>query len=218
MGGEDRKDAMYIPQFNHVTDPAILHALMQHFSFATLVTQHEGRPFATHLPFLVEPEHGEQGRLLAHLAKANPQWTDFAPGREALVIFQGPHTYISPSWYETQPSVPTWNYAVVHAYGVPRVLEDDVQIAETLRRLVATHEEGFEEPWALEHVPTDYLQTMKRGIVTFEMPILRLEGKLKLSQNRSLADRERVIAALASRSEDGAQGVQALMQETLRPS
>jgi transcriptional regulator len=135
-----------------------------------------------------------------------------------VVIFQGPHTYISPSWHETQPSVPTWNYAVVHAYGVPRVLEDDVQIAETLRRLVATHEEGFEEPWALEHVPTDYLQTMKRGIVTFEMPILRLEGKLKLSQNRSLADRERVIAALASRSEDGAQGVQALMQETLRPS
>jgi predicted FMN-binding regulatory protein PaiB len=121
MGGEDRKDAMYIPQFNHVTDPAILHALMQHFSFATLVTQHEGRPFATHLPFLVEPEHGEQGRLLAHLAKANPQWTDFGPGREALVIFQGPHTYISPSWYETQPSVPTWNYAVVHAYGARRI-------------------------------------------------------------------------------------------------
>jgi transcriptional regulator len=114
--------------------------------------------------------------------------------------------------------VPTWNYAVVHAYGVPRVLEDDVQIAETLRRLVATHEEGFEEPWALVHVPADYLQTMKRGIVTFEMPILRLEGKLKLSQNRSLADRERVIAALASRSEDGAQGVQSLMQEISHPS
>lgn len=208
---------MYIPSFNQVTDPAILHDLMQRFSFATLVTQHDGRPFATHLPFLVDPAWGEQGRLLAHLAKANPQWTDFAPGVEALVIFQGPHAYISPSWYETQPSVPTWNYAVVHAYGTPRVIEDEEQIEEVLRRLVATHEDGFEEPWTVEQVPADYLQKMKRGIVTFEMPILRLEGKLKLSQNRSVADRTRVVETLGQHAEDGAQGVQALMQTSLHP-
>ena len=144
---------MYIPHFNHVTDPAILHDLMQRFSFATLVTQHEGRPFATHLPFLVQPEHGDHGRLLAHLARANPQWTDFASGVEALVIFQGPHTYISPSWYDVHPSVPTWNYAVVHAYGAPRVIEEDAAIEEALRRLVATHEEGFEAPWTLDTSP-----------------------------------------------------------------
>jgi transcriptional regulator len=204
---------MYLPAFNRVTDPTILHDLMQRFSFATLVTQHEGRPFATHLPFLVEPESGAHGRLVAQLAHANPQWTDFAPDVEALVIFQGPHTYISPSWYEAHPSVPTWNYAVVHAYGVPRVLEDEAAITEALRRLVATHEGGFAEPWGLEQVPAEYLQTMQRGIVTFELPIGRLEGKLKLSQNRSPADRARVIAALEQRAEDGAHGVQELMQE-----
>lgn len=203
---------MYIPPFNRVTDPRILHDLMRRFSFATLVTVHDGRPFATHLPVLVEPEWGEHGRLLAHLARANPQWMDFAPGVEALAIFQGPHAYISPSWYETHPSVPTWNYAVVHAYGVPQVIEDDGQIMEALRRLVATHEDGFDEPWTLERVPADYIGKMKRGIVTFEIPILRLEGKVKLSQNRSAGDRARVIEALGDRPEDGAQGVQALMR------
>jgi transcriptional regulator len=208
---------MYIPSFNQVTDLAILHDLMQRFSFATLVTQHEGRPFATHLPFLVDPTWGEQGRLLAHLARANPQWTDFAPDVEALVIFQGPHTYISPSWYATHPSVPTWNYAVVHAYGVPRVLTDDRQIDEALRRLVALHEDALAAPWTMEQVPPEYLKKMKRGIVAVEVPLRRVEGKLKLSQNRSQADRVRVMAALAGRPEDGAQGVHELMQAMLPP-
>src|SRR5206468_2683175 len=135
------------------------------------------------------------GTLLSHMARANDQWQDFARGAEALVIFQGHHTYISPSWYEIHPSVPTWNYMVVHAYGTPRLITDDDRIRAALRELVATHESAFDEPWPMD-LPDDYLRKMLRGIVAFEIPITRLEGKFKLSQNRSERDRQLVIAAL----------------------
>jgi transcriptional regulator len=202
---------MYIPTFTAVTDPALLHDLMRRFSFATLVTTHEGRPTATHLPFLVNPEDGALGTLVAHMARANPQWRGFADGNEALVIFQGPHTYISPSWYEETVSVPTWNYAVAHAYGVPRLITDAGRVREALRSLVDTHEEGFEKPWAMD-LPEDYLQRQLRAIVAFEVPITRLEGKFKLSQNRSTEDQRRVRDQLAMRPDANAQAVQAMMQ------
>jgi transcriptional regulator len=207
--------AMYIPSFTAVTEPALLHDLMRRFSFATLVTTHEGRPLATHLPFLVNPAEGELGTLVAHMARANPQWRGFAEGTEALVIFQGPHTYVSPSWYEEEVSVPTWNYAVAHAYGVPRVITNAGRVREVLRALVDMHEEGFEEPWAMD-LPEDYLQQQLRAIVAFEMPIIRLEGKFKLSQNRSAEDQRRVRGQLARRSDANAQAVQAMMQALAR--
>jgi transcriptional regulator len=206
---------MYIPAFNAVTNPALLHDLMRRFSFATLVTSHEGRPFATHLPFLVYPEDGEHGTLVAHMARANPQWRGFADGNEALVIFQGPHTYISPSWYAEAESVPTWNYAVAHAYGVPRVITNAGRVREALRALVDMHEEGFEEPWAMD-LPEDYFQRQLRAIVAFEVPITRLEGKFKLSQNRSAEDQRRVRDQLALRRDANAQSVQAMMQAIAR--
>ena len=206
---------MYIPTFTAVTDPELLHDLMRRFSFATFVTAHDGRPFATHLPFLFSPEEGEQGTLVAHMARANPQWRGFADGSEALVIFQGPHTYISPSWYEEEVSVPTWNYAVAHAYGVPRVITDAGRVREALRALVDTHEEGFEAPWAMG-LPEDYLQRQLRAIVAFEVPITRLEGKFKLSQNRSAEDQRRVRDQLALRPDANAQAVQAMMQALAR--
>jgi len=202
---------MYVPKHNLITDTALLHSLMQGFSFATLVTVHDGRPFATHLPFLVHPAVGDLGCLVAHVAKANPQWEDFAQGNEVLVIFQGHHTYISPSWYEASPSVPTWNYATVHAYGTPHVLTDDSRVRETLRELVNKHEEGFAIPWTMD-LPDDYLRKMMRGIVAFEIPISRLEGKFKLSQNRSDADQDRVIAALGESNNPDALGVRAMME------
>src|SRR5262245_32627214 len=107
---------MYIPNSFREDDQAELHDLMRQNNFAILVTQHGGAPFATHAPFLLDAERGPHGTLLAHIARANPQWRDFDGQQEALVIFQGPHAYISPSWYEVAPSVPTWNYAAVHAY------------------------------------------------------------------------------------------------------
>ncbi len=203
---------VYLPKHFEIADRAALHDLMGRFSFATLVTVHEGRPVAGHLPFMLDPARGEQGTLIAHMARANRQWTAFAAEVEALVIFQGPHTYISPSWYEDHPSVPTWNYAAIHAYGTPRLVEDEEQVRAALRALVHQHEQGFEAPWTMEDLPEEYLRKMSRGIVAFEIPIARLEGKFKLSQNRSADDRERVIAALVDSADPLAQGVRAMME------
>jgi transcriptional regulator len=191
-------EMMYNPKHFQVTDRTLLHGLMERFSFATLVTTHEGRPLATHLPFLIFPDAGDQGLLAGHMARANDQWRDFCDGGEALAIFQAQHAYISPSWYQAHPSVPTWNYMVVHAYGVPRVIEDEARVGEVLRALVDKHESAFDEPWRMDGLPDDYLRKMTRGIVAFEFPIARLEGKFKLSQNRSEIDQRRVVEALAS--------------------
>ncbi len=206
---------MYIPRSNLITDNAALHDLMRRFSFAILVTTREGHSVATHLPFLVYSEGGEHGRLVAHMARANPQWTDFAPAGEVLVIFQGDHTYISPSWYADHPSVPTWNYMIAHAYGIPQIITDEARIRASLSKLVATHEAGFDEPWPIDVLPDDYLRTMMRGIVAFEIPIARLEGKFKLSQNRSEDDQRRVIAGLEESSDRDTEGVRAAMLDRL---
>jgi transcriptional regulator len=205
---------VYIPTFNAVRDPAILHHLMRHFSFATLVTTHEGAPFATHLPFMLDASAGEHGTLIAHMARGNAQWRDLDGRHEALTIFQGPHAYISPSWYEEPVSVPTWNYAVVHAYGIPRLIEDEARVRAVLRDLVDLHESGFEDPWPMD-LPDDYLHKMIGAIVAFEMPITRLEGKLKLSQNRTPNDQRKVIEELSASSNANAQAVGAMMR-TLR--
>jgi transcriptional regulator len=186
---------MYIPKAFRQDDIRVLHKLMRESSFVTLVTQHQGVPFATHLPCLLDAERGPYGTLLAHMARANPQWHDFASAQEVLVIFQGPHAYVSPSWYEVELSVPTWNYAVVHAYGFPRLIEEHEKLYTLLKTLVATHEAQFENPWPFQ-LPDDYMQKMMRGIVGFEIEITRLEGKFKLSQNRTASERERVITAL----------------------
>ncbi len=186
---------MYIPKAFREDHINTLHKLMREYSFATLITQHEGVPFATHLPFILDAQRGPNGTLLAHMARANPQWHDFASAQDVLVIFQGPHAYISPSWYEVELSVPTWNYAVVHAYGIPRLIEDGEELYQLLKTLIETHEAQFEKPWPFQ-LPDDYLQKMMRGIVGFEIEITRLEGKFKLSQNRTEAERENVIAAL----------------------
>lgn len=205
---------MYTPQHFRITDTALLHRLMERFSFATLVTVHDGRPLATHLPFLVYPEVGSLGCLVAHMAVANEQWRDFAEAAEVLVIFQGQHAYVSPTWYATHPSVPTWNYTVVHAYGVPRLIADEDRVRTELRTLVDKHEGGFDEPWAMD-LPDEYLRKMARGIVAFEMPITRLEGKFKHSQNRSADDRRRVIAALDASADPAERELAALMRATL---
>ena len=186
---------MYLPKSFQIEDLAELHGFMRAYNFASLVTQHQGAPFASHLPFLLDAGRGPRGTLLAHMARANPQWRDFDATSESLVIFQGPHAYISPSWYETHPSVPTWNYAVVHAYGVPRIVEDHATLHHMLEVLVDTHEAAFARPWRMD-LPHDYLDKMMRAVVGFEIEITRLEGKLKLSQNRSEHDQHHVAEAL----------------------
>ena len=187
---------MYLPKSFQIEDLPELQAFMRAYNFASLVSQHDGAPFASHLPFMLDAERGSYGALLAHLARANPQWRDFSAGGEVMVIFQGPHTYISPSWYETHPSVPTWNYAIVHAYGIPRIVEDHASLQRMLEMLVDTHEAGFAQPWRMD-LPQEYLDKMMRAIVGFEIEITRLEGKFKLSQNRSERDQQLVTQALA---------------------
>jgi transcriptional regulator len=187
---------MYIPKHFREDDLAVLHAFMQEHSFATLITQQDGIPLANHFPFLLDTERGPNGTLMAHMARANAQWRTFHDAKEVLVIFQGPHTYISPSWYEdeVESSVPTWNYSVVHAYGIPRLIEDNTELYNLVQTLTQANEAHFENPWVLQ--PQEYVQKKLQAIVGFEVQITRLEGKFKRSQNRSQRDQARVIAAL----------------------
>lgn len=192
---------MYIPERFREDDKAVLQAFIHEHSFGALVTRGEDAPVATHLPFLFDAERGEYGMLSAHMARANPQWHEFASGREALVIFSGPHAYVSPSWYDVALSVPTWNYAAVHAYGVPRIIEDRQLLYEQLKALIETNEAQFEQPWPFD-LPRDYIEKMMHGVVGFTLEITRLEGKFKMSQNRTPAEREKVIAALQVEHKD----------------
>src|SRR5690349_20063625 len=203
---------MYIPKHFSQDDIQTLQTLMDENSFAILVTQHDGSPFASHLPFLLDRERGTYGTLVAHMARGNPQWRDFAE-QDALVIFQGPHTYVSPSWYEAVLSVPTWNYAAVHAYGKPCIIEDVAECRAILKTLIAKHETQYEQPWSMEQLTDKYAEGMMRGVVAFELEITRLEGKFKLSQNRPLADRFRVVDKLEKQGDEGSLGVVELMRE-----
>lgn len=197
---------MYIPKFNHIEDTEVLLDFMRHNSFATLVSVHEGKPFATHVPFMVEGEN----KLSSHIARANPQWTSFAE-QEVLVIFQGDHSFISPAWYEKHPSVPTWNYMTVHAYGKVRIIEEPEAVKTLLHRLVLQ----YEHEWKMEDLEDNYLHGMMRGIVAFEVEVTRLEGKFKLSQNRSKEDQAGVIAALSQSENPSDRAVAAHMQKNL---
>lgn len=201
---------MYIPNWFREERREVLHDLMRRNSFATLVTYDGERPFASHLPFFLDAEQGEHGTLRAHLARANEQWQHFAAGREAMVLFQGAHAYISPTWYEKQPSVPTWNYAVVHAYGVPRLLDDEA-FFRLLHDLVAVYEP---QPDALD-MPEAHVRKLMPAIVGFEIEITRLEGKFKLGQNRSETDYARVITALRQSSDPLASALADLMRTSL---
>ena len=188
---------MYIPTAFREDKLESLHEIIRSYAFGTLVTYLDGCPFATHLPFLLDSSRGVFGTLRAHMARPNPQWKGFGTGdtrgsAEAMVIFQGPHAYISPSWYLQQPSVPTWNYIAVHAYGSPRCVADE-DLKEILMETVAT----FEVPGSEFALPDEYFQKMAAGVVGFEIEITQLEGKCKLSQNRSAEDRRVVIAELS---------------------
>ncbi|MBL9134863.1 MAG: FMN-binding negative transcriptional regulator [Verrucomicrobiales bacterium] len=180
---------MYTPSHFQVDDIEKLSALMRDYSFATLVSHDGHAPFASHLPMLYRPDPtgDTRGTLLAHMARANPQWRHFASGTEVLAIFQGPHAYISPTWYAQPPAVPTWNYATVHAYGRAALVESHPRIAAILHETLSAYEPHPSTPWS-ELVPDDYRDRLIQGIVAFEIAIHRLEGKFKLSQNRPMVD------------------------------
>jgi transcriptional regulator len=192
---------MYNPELYAMKDVPSLHEFMRQHSFATLITQHEGLPFASHLPLMVNAGIGAQGALVGHMARNNPQWQDFAAGAEVLAIFHGPHAYVSGGWYEPNPmAAPTWNYMVVHARGRARILSEE-ELVQALHRLVDENEKGYPSPWKLE-LTQGLRERALPAIVGFEIELARIEGKFKLGQNRSEQDRRKVIAELA-RSESG---------------
>jgi transcriptional regulator len=204
---------MYLPEQFREDDLPTLHALMRDYSFATLVTQHEGVPCASHLPLMLAADEGPSGTLYGHMARANPQWRDFKAAQDVLVIFQGPHSYVSPSWYAADPTnVPTWNYAAVHAYGSPRLITDHDDCRALLDTLVQTYEAPFTTPWRLQMSEVELHKKMQ-GIVTFAIRIMRLEGKLKLSQNRSLTDQQQVASTLQQSADPVSRDVGTLMQQ-----
>ena len=178
---------MYIPRPFELSEAGKLAAVIQENSFATIVTHDTGGLFASHVPVLFFPERGLHGVIAAHVARANPQWHHFRPDQEILVIFQGPHGYISPNWCKTKLVVPTWNYVAVHAYGIPRLLENEVALEALLRAMVEKYESALPNPWPMD-LPEDFKTQKMQAIVGFEIEITRLEGKFKLSQNRPADD------------------------------
>ena len=201
---------MYIPPAFRVEDASKLAAFIRQHSFATLVTHDGAAPFASHLPMLFRPDVGSHGTLVSHMARANPQWQHFASGGEVLIIFHGPHSYISPSWYQTQLAVPTWNYATVHAYGVPTVITEHERVVSLLRETVSAYEASFEQPWRGD-IPDEFRDKLMHGIVAFEIPITRIEGKFKLGQNRSAADTQGVFNALSNSTDADSQAIARMM-------
>lgn len=191
---------MYVPPEFREERVEVLHELIRAEPFAVLVTMCAGRMEATHLPIVLDSSHGAFGRLSAHVARGNSQWRDTDFNIPALVIFRGPHHYISPNWYPSRSAggriVPTWNYAVVHAQGRLRAVEDRDWLRRHVEELSAIHERDFPAPWSPKEPPPGYIDGMLKGIVGLEMVIEKLEGKWKMSQNRKDEDRAGAIAGL----------------------
>jgi transcriptional regulator len=200
---------MYIPSFNSFTDKQEIIAFMQRYSFATIVTSVDGLPVATHLPFLIKQED-DKLMLRSHFAKANPQWKQVFD-KTSLVIFTEPHAYISPSNYETETVVPTWNYLAVHAYGMATLLESVEQKSALLKHTIETFEAGYYQQW--QRLPDDYKSQMMNGIVAFEIEVTDLQAKKKLSQNRSEIEKENIIHSLSQSGDTNEKEIAAYMAQ-----
>lgn len=199
---------MYIPRHFKEDDVAALWDFMEANSFGMLVTNHDSGPFVSHLPFLLDRERGPSGTLSVHVAKANPHAEDALAGAGMLAVLHGPHAYISPAWYAEPRNVPTWNYVAVHAYGKPRVITDPARLMQMLHRMIAT----FDQQWQLPP-EADWAERMLNGIVGFDIEIERLEGKFKLNQNRTAADRRGVIEALSQSTDPAVLAIARYMRE-----
>jgi len=206
---------MYVPELFVESDLAKLHRLMEQYNFATLYCQPDGEPpEIVHMPFILDPVPGPNGLLLGHVARANPVWRLFDGSTSAVVVFQGPHGYISPAWYSSRQQVPTWNYAVVHAYGKPRLLPES-EVPDFLQRLVEKHEGTGESAWRMSGLSQEFLKHMMKQIVVFSMAIDRLAGKFKLSQNRTVPDRRGAIDGLRARGDLFDRALIELMEEAM---
>ncbi|MFX3675011.1 MAG: FMN-binding negative transcriptional regulator [Paenisporosarcina sp.] len=198
---------MYIPKYFEITDRDEMNEIIHSYGFATLYSHHQGCPYATHLPLLLNEDGTE---LLGHFAKGNKQWTDIV-GQQVLVVFQGPHCYISPSWYETQDTVPTWNYVTVHVKGKIELMSDgDTRLMESMKNLTLKYEEPSSD-YSLEEVNDTYIESLSKGVVGFILRIDEIQGKAKLSQNHPKERIERVIKALEKTGKSNEQAISLCM-------
>jgi transcriptional regulator len=191
---------LYVPSHFRVEDRALLLQFMRANAFATLVSSGTSGLNVSHVPLIADQAADGSVRLLGHVARANPQWSALEEADHVVAIFHGPHAYVYPSWYEHHPAVPTWNYAVVHAHGKPRLM-DETALRELLRRLSSTYEEGRPSPWRMDSLAPDYVAKMVGVIGGFTIEVERIDGKFKLSQNRPGQDAARVKAELEAEGE-----------------
>lgn len=199
---------MYYPAQFDETNSAVLQEFIRTHPFASVICVAAGRLDANHVPLALDPGYGTLGRLRGHIARANPMWREVEHGAEVLVLFHGPNSYISPGLYPSKTEhgkvVPTWNYGVVHVRGNIAWVHDTQELRQLVDNLTEQHEKDREQPWHVADAPDEYLRRMVAGIVGFEISILELRGKMKLSQNRSEADRAGVISGLAQSADPGA--------------
>jgi transcriptional regulator len=201
---------VYIPEHFRVEDRAAALAFMRANPFAILVSTAGQSPFATHVPVVIR-EYGERLVIRGHVAKANPHWKFLQDHSTCLIIFHGPHAYVSPSNYETREAVPTWNYAAVHVYGSAQMFAEPEQSLGILRDLISTFETAYEQQW--DSLSETYQQRMLSHIVGFEVSVTRIEAKFKLSQNRTRKEQQQIIDSLAASSDQAVSGAARLMGE-----
>lgn len=202
---------MYIPKYFQIDDVEIVYDFIEKYSFATLFSQHNGEPYATHLPLILNKS---QNALYGHFARPNEQWKDIE-NQQILVVFQGPHCYISPSWYETTKAVPTWNYVSIHLYGKMEIVEDEKAIYNTLNDMVNKYESP-DSSYNLDDVEPRFIKGMSKGIVAFKIKIMKMEAKAKLSQNHSVERQELVIKQLENTSEQNNIQIASLMKKAFK--
>src|SRR5262245_23735877 len=204
---------MYVAAAFDETNLARQHSFVPEHSFGLLVSTLDERPFASHLPFLLDREAGARGTLIGHMARANPQWTQIA-GQTALAIFSGPHAYVSPTWYQADNVVPTWNYVAVHAYGAVQVIDDSALVLDIVQKSVAQYEGPMKRPWSFDG-SAPFIERLLAQIVGFRIEIEHIEGKWKLNQNHPVQRRHNVIEALQQQGDADALAISELMARML---
>jgi transcriptional regulator len=208
---------MYIPKLHEESDLRVLHALVRAHPLGTWATQGQGELIVNHVPFLLDHAHGPYGLLRCHVARANNVWQLFSKTVPSVVVFHGPNAYVSPSSYPSRHDhgkvVPTWNYTVVHVHGIPAIVEEPARLIEHLTELTASQESHQAVPWRVSDAPAEFIEQMSRQIVGIEIPIAKIFGKWKVSQNRSATDRVGVADGLRRKNDEQSQEMANLVEQ-----
>jgi transcriptional regulator len=210
---------VYVSKHHAQSDFVAAQALIEAYPLGAWVVPSGEGLVANHVPFLLDKSRGRLGTLLGHVSRANPVWTQLLESEHSVVMFQGPQSYITPSWYPSKQEhgkvVPTWNYAVAHAHGVARAISDEAWLREMLVRLTAAHESARQLPWKVTDAPADFIDKLLRAVVGIEIPIEHLVGKLKASQDEALQDRLGAVAGLAAEGTENALAMASVVERAI---